>query len=146
MTIEVIAQILQKEGEILKPCLPHEISLFEKTFDVELPQTYKDFLLLMGKGAGKFMLGNSCFFDEIFDLYNGAIEIINENKLSSLPDDAFVFWMHQGYQFAYFSTNETDDPLVYYFSEGKKMTSYKLINNHLSDFFYDQLRVSGILK
>ena len=61
------------------------------------------------------------FYDDIFGLRKSAYSLLEENGLdvSLLPKNAYVFFMHQGYQFLYFITeNGVDDPFVYYFTEG----------------------------
>ena len=41
-----------------------------------------------------------------------------EGNPFELPDDAFIFLMHQGYQFMYFHTaDRNEDPPVYYYLE-----------------------------
>ena len=70
-----------------------------------LPKTYIEFMGLMGNGTeGKYMAGDSCFMNEIFDLKQGAVELLKENmSINRLTDDEFVFWMSQGCMF--FSLN-----------------------------------------
>lgn len=106
-------------GERLRSLNNDKIQSIEKEYSVQLPLEYKTFLKLMGNGAGSFMLGSSVFFNELFDLRSGAIELCEENNIPIIPNSAFVFWMHQGYQAAYFNIGEGDNPPVYYFSEGK---------------------------
>lgn len=143
-TIEEVIKILIDCKNTLVPCSMSEVIELEKAYQITLPDIYKKFLLSMGKDAGKYMLGNSCFYNEIYDLQQGAREIIVDNGLPELPVNSFVFWIHQGYQFAFFLVGESQNPPVYYFSEGQGMKNFRLINKSLTDFFYDQLLVSGI--
>jgi len=39
--------------------------------------------------------------------------------MEGLPSDAFIFSMHQGYEFWYFRISEGDNPPVYGFHEGE---------------------------
>ena len=61
----------------------------------KLPSAYNEFMSVMGNGTeGDYMGGDSCFMNEIFDLRQGAIELLKENEsVNQLTDDDFVFWM-----------------------------------------------------
>ena len=56
-----------------------------------------------------------------------ADEMLAENgRPFELPPGAFVFLMHQGYQFMYFVCDgATDDPPVYYYLEGQPAVERK---------------------
>ena len=84
-----------------------------------LPKAYIEFMSIMGNGTeGRYMGGDSCFMNEIFDLKQGAIELLEENEsLHLLADDDFVFWMSQGCMFCFFNLAEGDNPPVYFYNE-----------------------------
>ena len=134
---------LEKSGNNLQPCTMSEVRSLEGHYNVSLPLVYQEFLLAMGKGAGMYMRGSSAFFDEIFDLRSWAVDLVKDNKLERLPPDSFVFWMHQGYQAAFFIIDGNDNPKVYYFSEGKGQREFVIVENCLSDFFYSQLMLTN---
>lgn len=138
-SIHDIAVLLARNGNRLIPISNEDISKIELKFKVSLPEVYKQFLHLMGKGAGEYMKGSSVFYDHLFSLREWAKELLIENNMEPLPETAFVFWMHQGYQAAYFNLNEGDDPPVYYFSEGQGNKSFQLKEKSLTDFFLAQL-------
>jgi hypothetical protein len=132
-----------KKDQILVGCTQLEIEKLELAFNVKLPAMYKEFLTAMGKSAGKFMLGSSAFWDEVFNFQEWGKELLAENNFKHLPQNAFVFWLHQGYQMAFFIIGEGDNPPVYYFSEGSNQTDFKKVES-LTDFFLIQLKMSGI--
>ena len=138
-SIKDIADILKEGGNNLLPVEAAKITQLEMFYKVSLPGVYKQFLKLMGNGAGVYMQGSSVFFDEIYSLKQWAEELISDNNFRSLPQHAFVFWMHQGYQLAYFNIGEGEDPPVYYFSEGKGGNDFELIEKTLTEFFISQL-------
>ena len=140
--IQKIADYLIFRGEELVPLNIEEIKTIEAFYDVKLPQTYKEFLLLMGKDAGKYMLGTSAFYGDIFELQEWGFELYRENGVENIPADAFTFWMHQGYQAVFFRTSEGDDPPVYYYIEGSAENKFVLKEKSLSDFFYKMLPFS----
>jgi hypothetical protein len=57
-----------------------------------------------------------------------------------LPDDGFVFFMHQGYQFNFFRVSGEDDPPVYRYFEGKDQETFPVIYRHFTDFLITELR------
>lgn len=138
-SIQDIANFLKRNGARPKPLSDNQITIIEDKYKIILPAVYKKFLKLMGGGAGFFMLGSSVFYNELFSLKQGTEELISENNLPPLPENAFVFFMHQGYQAAYFKLDEGDDPLVYYYSEGGQSQEFSLMTNTLTDFFLAHL-------
>lgn len=84
-----------------------------------LPKAYIEFMSVMGNGTeGCYMGGDSCFMNEIYDLKQGAVEILDENEsVNLLTDDDFVFWMSQGCMFCFFKLTEGDNPPIYFYNE-----------------------------
>lgn len=145
---EDILKILYRADMHLKPCKEWQVKSIEKEFNLSLPGVYREFLLNMGKGAGDFMRGSSCFYNEIFFLRNWAIGRLEENQFRNLPDNSFVFWMHQGYQFAFFLLDGNNNPPVYCYTEvddNNGSDDFIVQNSSLTEFYYDELRMSGIL-
>jgi hypothetical protein len=70
----------------------------------------------MGHGAGKFLRGSRCWGKFLKELNADAVSLLKEDEsVFSLPKDAFVFWMHQGYQFLFFSHSDGDDPPIHWY-------------------------------
>lgn len=144
MNIQELERYLNSKGCELHGCTVREVAKIEAFFSVTLPVYYRDFLFSMGKGAGKFMMGSSAFYSEIFDLREGSIELLSDDNFKSLPDNTFVFWMHQGYQFAFFYLNEGDNPPVYYYLEGEHYEDFERKEESFTDFLEKQLVMSGL--
>lgn len=142
-TIDEIAFFLQEKGITLKPLEPFFIKKLEEYFEISFPTVYKRFLELMGNGAGEYMMGSSVFYEDIFSLRKWTNELVTENQIQDIPISSFVFWMHQGYQSAYFLSNSGEDPPVYYYSEGKDLSHFIKTEDTLTDFFIAQLKLSG---
>jgi len=140
-SIQEVARIIRQRGERLRGLSLGQIESIEKRFKTALPAVYKEFLYLMGRGAGSFMEGSSVFTDELFDLKKWAEELVIENNIKPLPESAFVFWMHQGYQAAYFKLSDGDDPPIYFYSEGEAVGDFAK-ESSLTNFFIDQLYMS----
>ncbi len=142
-----IIATLQEQDELFSTyegCSEKEIAAIEaKISGYSLPSVYKTFLATMGKNAGNFMLGSSEFYDELGELKEAVIELLEDNNFKvALPKDAFVFWMHQGYQFAFFTQGTEKDPKVYYYGEGEGLKDFKVINS-FTEFLRIQLELSG---
>ena len=58
---EAIAQLTEPglvNPGALKGCTPEEIGQIEAKFHLQLPAMYKEFLVRMGKAAGRFLIGS----------------------------------------------------------------------------------------
>lgn len=85
-----------------------------------LPASYKAYLLVAGRQPPSAWVGSDCALRHLPGLRKGAEELLRENGQPPLPASAFVFLMHQGYQFFYFETDgRNDDPPVFYYLEGQ---------------------------
>lgn len=116
-------------------CTETEVNVLEKSLLHPLPQAYRNFLLWMGHGAGSFWQGSHCFYEQLVDIQKGAILLLQENNFrQQMPRDAFVFWMHQGYMFAFFRLSEGDDPPVYFYYAPVQPTDFELSWEHFSEF------------
>lgn len=106
-------------------CTEEEVRLLEHNFRCVLPASYREFLVWMGHGTGDFLVGSKCFFANLVPLQKSAARLLKDNNFTSeLPKDAFVFWMHQGYQFLFFCLSEGDDPPVHYYNENDHHTEF----------------------
>ncbi|MEA5550511.1 SMI1/KNR4 family protein [Anabaena cylindrica UHCC 0172] len=123
------------EGNQCVSCSDLEIIQLEQQQGIILPSTYKDFLKMMGNGAGKFLRGSDCFYQHLPQIQEWAKQLLVENDFpQALPEDAFVFFMHQGYQFSFFRLSEGDNPPTYSYCEGQKEPYFVKIHDQFSDF------------
>ena len=69
----------------------------------------------------------------IVGLRGDAEHLLEETNASfRLTNADFVFAMHQGYQFLYFTTGQSDDPPVWHFAEGD--TEPRRVFAHFSEW------------
>lgn len=95
----------------IKGATVEDVVALEKTFGKNLPKQYREFLLAVGCGAGDFFRGTDIFLPTLQCLKKEAIDLLAENDENvELGEDAFVFSMHQGYEFTYFNVSEGDAP------------------------------------
>lgn len=123
------------------PCTLEEIEGIEQNIKHLLPGTYREFLLWMGRSGGGFLRGSDCFYKHLGDIQIWARELLEEDHFpGEIPENAFVFFMHQGYQFNFFSLNEGDNPPIYYYlEESPTRTSFLQIYPHFSDFLLTEM-------
>jgi hypothetical protein len=127
-------------GSILG-CDPNEIAEIESHIGHKLPFAYREFLMQMGRGAGRFYEGTDMFYPCIVDmnLTQAGRELLAEDKSAiTLPSDGLVFSMHQGYQFLFIRANGGIDPPVYYYMEGSGKLEKKA--DTLSEFLVNAAR------
>jgi hypothetical protein len=119
----------------LLPCTEEEVYALEQKTHHSLPRAYKEFLLTMGKGAGDLLVGSDFSYEQIEDLQEAAVEMLSEDGFAQkLPEDAFVFFMHQGYHFNFFRTSAGENPPVYRYLEGTDLETFLLTYSHFTDF------------
>lgn len=139
-TIEDITAVLINRGvatpATLVGCSPEEITAFEQDVGQSLPETYRSFLEHMGRNAGNFYVGTNFFYPGILGLTKAARELLAEDEANlTLPDDAIVFSMHQGYQFLFLRANDGNDPSVWHYLEQTGEFTKKA--EHLTQFLFD---------
>lgn len=123
------------------PCTIEEVLALEQRLNLSLPEAYKEFLLWMGHGS-PVLKGTNCFYEDLPNLLNWALELLDEDGFpKKLPDDAFIFLMHQGYYFMFLKISEGKDPPVYDYieeieemDEVEKMMSRTSFNVRFSSF------------
>ncbi|MGH2495033.1 MAG: SMI1/KNR4 family protein [Ktedonobacteraceae bacterium] len=121
--------------EKIIPCTEEEVRILERKIRHSLPAAYREFLLWMGQGTGGLFQGSECLYWDLIPLQKAAVKLMQEDEfVDPLPEDAFVFLMHQGYQFHFFRTNEGDDPPIYYYLEEQEQSSIRTVYSHFSDF------------
>ncbi|MDI5964915.1 SMI1/KNR4 family protein [Streptantibioticus silvisoli] len=87
----------------------------------KFPARYEEFLSLMGRGAGRILLGTDAFFPEILEMRRASDEFFADNPEGmDLPDGAVVFAMHQGYQVYWMDSSTLQDPPVSLCMEGER--------------------------
>jgi len=100
-------------------CSADEIAAIEARFGYKLPESYRDFLVVMGKRAGRFMIGSDLYYDRLSGQRKLAEALLQEaGTVLRLAPTHFVFYSHQGCQFLFFDAAEGPDPPVYRFIEG----------------------------
>jgi hypothetical protein len=123
------------------PCTEEEVLLLEQQLHLSLPTAYKEFLLTMGKGSADFLVGSEFLYQDLPGLQEVAREMLVEDAFpQAFPEDGFVFFMHQGYQFNFFRTSEEANPPIYRYYEGKDQQTFPLIYPHYTDFLLTELR------
>lgn len=133
---EIESKIVSK-GITPLPAASDQIHSLKKDlcFDV-LPSSYYEFLMRMGNGTKNgFLQGHSCFINELPNLKAWATELLVENNFPLiLSENDFIFWMHQGYMFAFFKMDEGHDPPIYFYTEVDKPSKFFKITDTFTEF------------
>lgn len=105
-----------------------------------LPELYREFLSMMGKQAGLLHQGTDARYEYLLDIKEAALGLLQENNNPfELPADAFIFQMHQGYEFFYFLTaDRNQNPSIYRYLETKDQIPFKKWES-LSDYFHIEI-------
>lgn len=110
------------------------INEFKNSFkEIKLPKQYIEFMKYAGNGM--FWEGSMYEFSEVKTLKKYATELLEENDFPHrLKESDFVFWMHGGYMFYFFSLEDGDNPPVYYYSECDEMSDFVRCSDTFLDF------------
>jgi hypothetical protein len=102
------------------PASPDEVASLERQLGVMFPAAYKAFLFVLGRDGGPDFIGSDCTIRHLPKLREWAEGLLREcGSQYTLPEKAFVFFMHQGYSFLYFVADQSsEDPAVYAYVEG----------------------------
>jgi SMI1/KNR4 family protein SUKH-1 len=104
----------------IQGCRDEDIERLERESGVALPIAYRLFLRRMGRSAGAFLVGTDFRFADLGGLLRQAEQLLQETQSPfRLKDADFVFAVHQGYQFLFFDTTESDDPAVWLYDDGE---------------------------
>ena len=108
---DVLAKFAKNRNS--KGCTESEIVSLTPDDPEILPESYRKFLRVAGNGIDDFLTGSDFRVPELEGTREAANQLLENSGLPPLPRHAFVFVMHQGFQFYYF-----DNESVYYFQEG----------------------------
>jgi len=102
------------------PCSASEVERLQNDSGLPLPAAYKAYLLIAGQAPPSSWFGSDCAVRHLPSLRAAAERILRESGRPPLPNEAFVFLMHQGYQFFHFvADGRSDDPEIFYYLEGE---------------------------
>jgi hypothetical protein len=116
---QLTAAGLASQGQV-EGCSEADIAGLEATLGVKLPAVYRRFLARMGRSAGELLVGTDFLFHDLPTLRQQAERLLEQQGARvTLDAQAFVFAVHQGYQFLFFETDGGPDPEVFLFVDGE---------------------------
>ena len=134
---DVLAAGLARADE-LEGCTQEQIETLTRALGRPLPRAYEEFLLAMGHRAGRFLRGTDTFWRHLSWLRKEADDLLRQDSAPPLPESAFVFYMHQGYEFGFFDLGAGDDPPTYLYVE--KWRAPRPAASSFSDYLAKQLQ------
>ena len=100
-------------------CSKKEIENLEIYAKHSLPETYKDFMISMGRNGGNYLDDINSTYGKVFDNRDIATELLKEDESDfRISETDFVFSSYLGGQFMFFNLLEGNNPPVYYYNEG----------------------------
>ncbi len=118
--VEVYVERYRSLGLNGEPCSALEVDELERVLSVHLPAAYKAYLRIAGRFMQAAWVGSDCTIGLLPRLQKWGANLLHECDQPPLPPQAFVFLMHQGYQFFYFLVDgRGDDPPVFFYEEGE---------------------------
>ena len=114
-----------------------DIARLEEHLGLPIPVAYRAYLLIAGGSNPPALRGSDVSGNYVYRLREVAISLLRGNgNPFRLPNDAIVFFMHQGYNFCYFHADGiTDDPPVYFYMEGDtKSDAQRMIHERFTDW------------
>jgi hypothetical protein len=126
---------------IPKGCSPHTLAQFEQSLAHELPLAYRQYLAWMGEDYSGIFQGTNCFMPDVATNTAALPTLLAENQIAfALPVSYLVFCMHQGYVAVWFTLpKESDDPPVWFFSEGQALTQ-PITAGKFTDFLFTDMQ------
>jgi hypothetical protein len=121
-----------------KGCSEQEILSIERRFGVQLPTCYRDFLMVMGRRAGAFLVGSDYSFPRVFEFRNGAEALLRRCLPEfELSPTAFVFFSHPGYSYGSYSwfnchAHADDAPVFLYTDAYAELEPTRLVSPSFS--------------
>jgi len=144
-TDEVI-QSLQSRYHSAKPCSAADVATLEQQHGVQLPEVYRQFLFHFGRGLEGYETGTDFTLNWLPGMKPAADRMLAAEGFQTLAENAFVFWMHQGYQFCFFMCSaEHEDPEVWYFNECAPQIGLVKVADTLSHFLMNPGTMNPVL-
>lgn len=143
--VEWVLGALRAREEFLKGCDRAMIDAVERDARGALPASYVAFLLGAGWDAGDFMRGS--------DLSIGRLPRLQRDFRSAtagvrppIPESAFAFCGHHGYQYLWFVLGDAADPVAYYFNDARPESiecTHKTFSQGLVQMVCDEYRIEA---
>ena len=120
---------------------PDQVQALSQQLGHAFPAPYNEFLLWMGQSRAGMLLGSDWLPDDLSPLKDKAKNLLATNKFPQpLPDDAFVFWMSQGYVFAFLRLSQGDNSPVYRYHSTLDTTAFTQISPSFGEWLQTQIQ------
>jgi hypothetical protein len=122
----------------IRGCTDADLARVEAAAGRTLPASYRQFLALVGRGAGEFLSDLTAFYPAVLALTDR--HRLETPRYSVLPDDAFVFADRYGEQCLFFRLSDgPEDAAVYLWTDERPKKTKKVFDS-VWGFVEDELR------
>ena len=144
---EELTQILLSKG-ITSPaeiqgCTDEDISQLEAAYKLKFPATYKQFLRVMGRGAGRLFADCSWTLPELAHANIMLQQKLLANNAVQVPKSAFVFLACSAAEILFFDAADGDDPPIYVVEIASEPP--RLLSDSFSDWLSKAAKVAAKL-
>ncbi len=123
LTVQQLVDKLIEEGlathDSIIGCTSEEVEQLEKKYQGGLPQSFKEFLSLMGRRRGRFFA--ECDFAYPFESGREVAQHLFNESGKELTDSVMIFLERYGCAVVFFDTKDGIDPPVYVLQEGREL-------------------------
>ena len=130
-------------AEELLPCSEAEVAAIDRAIDLRLPESYRLYLRIMGRGAGRFLKSDhwTAFYDDLLTLNKN----VRKNLVGvAVPSDWFCFATRMGEAYLFFAADgASDDPPIQCWSEAtdpKFETAFRSFWDWIAEMVSDSAR------
>lgn len=139
--VAAIADGVTATPEQLRGLTPEEIEEVEADQPAPLARTYRQFLELAGRSAGRFLQGSDVFYPSILGVGRAARALLEGDQVDfALTDEDRVILMHQGYQFEFLRGTGPDPEVWTYSEDGPPTVSFPSFTEWLATVVEQQTR------
>ena len=102
-------------------CSEDEITLAEKSLDINFPSAYVEFLKICGKDSGDLFCGDVIQLANFNYINEVGKESFKEAFKRECPENFIFILEHHGYSFYYFDKNGAQNPDLFLFVHGDEI-------------------------
>lgn len=138
MNLEDLKYSISNSNINCQGCSISEIETFEKEYNISLPDSYKEFLLICGSKSEDLFCGHTIELKHWNYIQEAGIKSYEQALKVKCSSNIIFILEHQGYSHYYLNLNEGQNPDVYLLIYGDEITNKKI--GKIEDFLNQEIR------